>query len=106
MSLTVENLGPITGSEVVQLYVSYPDTGITHPLLQLKGFAKAHDVAPESGRQVSLNLDKYAVSFWDSTKNAWRVVAGKYAIHVGFNCDHIVMTEEFEVKQGFLWTEL
>ena len=27
-----------------------------------------------------INLDKYAVSFWDSPRKVWRAVAAKYVI--------------------------
>ncbi|KAJ7580984.1 glycoside hydrolase family 3 protein [Mycena floridula] len=92
--------------QVVQLYVAYPDTGITNPVLQLKGFVKAHDIAPGTSKKVSIELDKYAMSYWDTPQNAWRVASGVYKIHVGFNCDHLVWMDEFKIKKGFLWTGL
>jgi len=106
VSITVKNDGQVTGSEVVQLYVAYPETGVTHPVLQLKGFVKAHNIAPGTSKKVSIELDKYAMSFWDSPQNAWRVAAGTYKIHIGFNCDNLVWMDDFEVKKGFLWTGL
>lgn len=102
----MKNIGPVTGSEVVQLYVSYPDTGVTHPDLQLRGFAKVRDIAPGSSEKVTIELDKYAVSYWDVRKSAWRVTAGKYGLHAGFSSDNIVQTEEVEVKNAFVWSGL
>lgn len=106
VTLNVRNEGQVAGSEVVQLYVSYPDIGLTHPALQLKGFAKVHEVSPGTSRKVAMELDKYAFSYWDEKKAVWRVERGTYTLHIGFNCDHIVATEDFEIKKGFTWTGL
>lgn len=106
VSVNVKNEGQMIGSEVVQLYVSYPDIGLTQPPLQLRGFTKVHDVQPGASRKVFIELDKYAFSYWDESKSAWRVARGEYKLHVGFNCDHVVGTEEFEIKKGFVWTGL
>jgi hypothetical protein len=42
ISVTVQNAGSQKGSEVVQVYVTYPKTGISAsmPLKQLRGFTK------------------------------------------------------------------
>ena len=46
-SVQVTNTGSVSGSEVVQLYISFPTTSdLTHPKLQLKGFVKVYDLAP------------------------------------------------------------
>jgi beta-glucosidase len=72
--LTVENIGPVTGSEVVQVYISLPETSaLTHPLLQLKGFAKLRDLVPGNKEHVIVVLDKYAVSYWNVIINACTV---------------------------------
>lgn len=102
----VKNEGPVPGSQVVQVYVSYPDLGITHPPLQLRGFAKSAVIASGATEKLVITLDKLAVSFWDSTRNAWCVAAGKYAVHVGFSSDNILLREELEVKKTFYWKGL
>ena len=63
VSLTVENIGPVTGSEVIQVYISLPETSaLSHPRLQLKGFAKVRDLVPGNKERVEVVLDKYARS--------------------------------------------
>ncbi|ESK88409.1 glycoside hydrolase family 3 protein [Moniliophthora roreri MCA 2997] len=106
VSVTVKNEGSVSGSEVVQVYISYPDNGITHPRLQLRGFAKARNVAPGSSSKVTIPLDKYAVSYWDNNKHCWLVVAGEYGVHVGFSCDDIVLEEKLKISEAFAWTGL
>ncbi|KAG7092213.1 hypothetical protein E1B28_008580 [Marasmius oreades] len=113
VSVVLKNEGVVPGSEVVQVYVSYPDKGITHPKMQLRGFAKAKDLKPGEFRTVDVSLDKYAVAYWDSHtfsessigKGVWRVAEGEYGVHVGFGCDKIKLEGRVEVEkgEGFAW---
>ena len=107
VSLTVENVGRVTGSEVVQVYISLPATSeLTHPLLQLKGFAKVRDLVPGNKEHVQVVLDKYAVSYWNDIINAWRVEKGVYRVEVGTGSDCLSLGATFEVTKGFDWSGL
>ena len=107
VSLTVENIGHVTGSEVVQVYISLPATSeLTHPLLQLKGFAKVRDLVPGSKEFVQVALDKYAVSYWNDMIDAWTVETGVYRLEVGTSSDCLSLGATFEVTKGFEWNGL
>ncbi|KAJ7489963.1 glycoside hydrolase family 3 protein [Mycena galericulata] len=106
VAVTVKNDGPVAGSEVVQLYISYPDIGVTTPVYQLKGFAKAKDVSPGASRDLVINLDKYALAFWDSNQNAWTVSPGKYVLNVGASSADFRLQGELNWEQGFTWKGL
>ena len=105
-SVKVTNTGGTPGSQVVQLYVSYPDTGVTHPPLQLRGFAKAKDLAAGTDTTVSIELDKYAVSYWDTPRARWKADAGKYEVRVGDSSDSLPLSVTFELKEAFEWSGL
>lgn len=106
VAVTVTNDGPVVGSEVVQVYISLPELSLTTPKLQLRGFAKARDVAPESSKTVSITLDKYAVSFWDDVAGAWRAVPGTYGVYAGKSSAEMVLQETFVLDKGFVWNGL
>lgn len=106
LDVTVKNTGERMGSEVVQVYVTYPNIGLTTPALQLKGFAKAHSIQGKQSKGVVIKLDKYAFSFWDETKKCWDVGAGKYLISVGSSSDDLVMSQEFQLERSFQWRGL
>ncbi|EIW60730.1 glycoside hydrolase family 3 protein [Trametes versicolor FP-101664 SS1] len=106
VELTVTNTGSRAGSEVVQLYVSLPDIGLTTPRLQLRAFAKARDLAPGESKRVVLGLDKYAVSYWDTTGQQWKAPKGTYGVHVGKSSEDIVLESEFQVEKEFTWVGL
>jgi beta-glucosidase len=107
VSLVVENVGHVTGSEVVQVYSSLSaSSDLTHPLLQLRGFAKVHDLAPRKTKHVHIVLDKYAVSYWNDLRNAWAVEEGVYTLAIGTSSDHLPLKAKFEIKEAFDWNGL
>ena len=106
ISVTVANAGSVSGSEVVQVYITNPETGLTTPKLQLRGFAKIKDLPPGASQTVTIHLDKYAVSYWDVTQDAWKADAGLYRVLVGRSSYDIVLEGKFEVKNSFGWVGL
>ncbi len=106
-SVNVTNTGAAIGSEVVQAYISLPTTSdLTHPPLQLKGFAKARDVAPGSTVTLALQFDKYAVSYWSELYYTWAVEKGVYGLKVGTGSDKLLLETTFEVPRAFEWRGL
>lgn len=106
VDVSVTNIGERTGSEVVQLYVTFPNIGLATPKLQLKGFEKAHRVPRGTSTVVTISLDKYAFSFWDETQDVWKVPAGKFKIHVGTSSDNLALHGELELTQSMVWKGL
>jgi len=106
VTVEVQNVGPTTGSEVIQVYISYPDTGISQPPLQLRGYAKARDVAPGKTVQVRISLDKFAVAYWDTRANGWKAHSGEYGVHVGFSSAETTKLGDLKVTRGFGWKGL
>ncbi|KAL6309197.1 putative beta-glucosidase from glycoside hydrolase family GH3 [Sparassis latifolia] len=104
--VTVTNTGSIVGSEVVQLYVTLPDVGVTTPKLQLRGFVKAHNIAPGKSERVHIKLDKYAISFWDVVENAWSAPPGMYQVFAAKSSTEMVLQGSFVLKEGFAWNGL
>lgn len=106
ISVKVKNTGSRSGHEVVQVYVTLPDIGLTTPRLQLRGFAKVKDVAPGQSKLAEVQLDKYAVSYWDARRNVWAAKKGKYGIAIGKSSEDLVLSGEFNLEKDFEWTGL
>ncbi|KAF9451230.1 glycoside hydrolase family 3 protein [Macrolepiota fuliginosa MF-IS2] len=106
VSASLKNEGQIAGSEVLQIYVSYPDLGLATPRYQLRGFKKAQGVAPNASQKVEVTLNKYAFSLWDESQHTWRVNAGRYGIHAGFSSDNLPLTSFVEISETFYWSGL
>jgi beta-glucosidase len=103
ISLQITNTGAIAGSEVAQVYVTLPTTyELTHPPLQLKGFSKVN-LEPGKSEVVQVQLDKYAVSYWDDRFSTWAVEKGEYLIRAGPSSDRLGLEATFIVEKGFEW---
>ncbi|KAI6129846.1 glycoside hydrolase family 3 protein [Pisolithus croceorrhizus] len=106
-SLTLTNTGNVSGTEVVQLYVSMPPTShLTHPKLILRTFSKVKDLAPQECQTVTLNLDKYAVSYWDDVISRWVIGGGEYGVSVGSSSESLPLKATFVVSKGLEWNGL
>jgi beta-glucosidase len=84
LSATVEiqNVGTRDGEEVVQLYVSYPDSKVYRPRKQLRAFKRVAVKAGET-RSVSLRVAAKDLSYWDADQHSWRLEPGPIVVQVG-----------------------
>ncbi|KAG8855137.1 hypothetical protein FRB96_007175 [Tulasnella sp. 330] len=107
LTATVTNTGKVTGSEVVQAYVSLPTTSrFTHPHAHLRAFSKVKDLVPGTSKSVSLSFNKYGVSYWDDRESIWVVENGVYTVSVGTASDDLPLKDTFTLEKGFTWSGL
>jgi len=107
VSATIKNVGSLTGTEIVQAYVSLPSTtGLTQVVRSLRAFSKVKDLRPREAREVSLKLDKYAMSFWEERINRWVVDQGEYSVEVGSSSETLPLVGSFAVEKVFEWNGL
>lgn len=81
LTTTIANTGDVHGSEVAQLYVSFPDAA-GEPVRQVRGFKKVSLDAKES-TDVKFELRRRDLSVWDVVGQNWSVVEGEYVFNVG-----------------------
>ena len=105
VQVSITNTGKRDGSEVVQVYIGLPDLGITHPKMQLKAFSKVFLSAGQT-KQLTLTLDRYAVSFWDEVSTCWLADSGKYQVYVGTSCEDIALEGPLVLEKAFRWVGL
>lgn len=79
--VTVTNVGPCRGAEVVQLYVAPIDLA-DRPPQELKGFVKL-DLAPGESDTAVFHLDRRSFAHWDVGNGGWRIAPGRYALRAG-----------------------
>lgn len=106
ITVTITNTGLEIGSEVAQVYIEYPDIGLTTPRLQLKGFKKARDVVPGQAMQLEVSIDKYGMAYWDVERRGWTIAAGKYHVYVGGNSEELPLKGDFKLKKELTWNGL
>ncbi|MFF7363750.1 glycoside hydrolase family 3 N-terminal domain-containing protein [Streptomyces sp. NPDC008125] len=71
------------GKEVVQVYVSAPQSGADKAYQQLAGYAKTDNLAPGASQTVTVAFDTSALASYDETRAAYVLDAGDYVVRVG-----------------------
>ena len=80
-TVRVKNTGKVAGSEILQLYISAPNSPTQRPVRELHGFEKVF-LRPGEERLVRVSIDKYATSFWDEDEEKWCSEQGIYTVTV------------------------
>lgn len=96
VTVTVSNIGSVAGAEVVQVYVRDVEASVARPVRELKGFAKVA-LEPGESRQVTVDLDQRAFSFWSELLGKWVVEAGDFSIEVGRHSRDLPLTHTIAV---------
>lgn len=96
-SFTLENTGKFDGAEVVQLYVSLPDSRIFRPAKELKGFRKVYLKAGEK-QKITIPFDDKAFRYWNVVTGKWEVEGGTYQITVGGSSAQAELSGRLSVK--------
>ncbi|KAI9162772.1 hypothetical protein HJFPF1_04364 [Paramyrothecium foliicola] len=104
VSVQVTNTGTVDGFEVVQLYIQDVECDALRPRKELKGFTK---VWVESGKsaKATIQLDKYALSYWDEEAEKWRAEKGAFKAIISRSADpkDEVLEKEFVLAEDFFW---
>lgn len=81
LTLKIKNVGKMTGSEVVQLYIRDELSSIARPVMALKGFQKIRLAAGEA-KQVQFTIDPSMLKLLNAT-GEWVVEPGMFRLMVG-----------------------
>jgi len=81
LAATVRNTGKIEGDEIVQLYVSLPDSKYRVPGRSLQGFQRVH-LQPGESKTVEFTLKPAQMAAYDDNVAA-RVLPGRVVVSVG-----------------------
>ena len=96
ISFEVTNTGSVEGAEVAEVYVSDPSAKVDRPERELKGFEKVN-LKPGETKQVTVNLDARAFSYWSETKHNWTIDPGKFVVRVGDSSENTPLSAEIAV---------
>ena len=97
VSLQVKNTGKYDGDEVVQLYLSYPDSQNNRPKKQLRGFQRVH-IPKGKMREVSFTLNRESLAYWSVPKQDWDVEEGNVELLIGASSNDIRLKEVITFK--------
>ena len=88
----VENTGAYGGSDVVQLYLSAPESRVFRPVRELRAFEKVY-LKPGEKKRVTLSFDRKDFSYWNLERKAFVVESGNYEIQLCSDCEHVVLAQ-------------
>ncbi len=92
----LENTGSVDGKEVVQLYVSSPDSKVERCVKDLRDFAKV-SVKAGGTATAELSITPRDLAYWDVEGHCFRADRGRYELLVGASAADI---------RGKVWIEL
>ena len=109
ITVPVTNTGNRAGSQVVQLYLSYPEHSICdHPVKELKAFAKLH-LQPGETKEAVMTLKKKDFSFFAPAQDKWILEDGGYELLIGTSAKDICHKCTVVIHGGdvpFVYTEM
>lgn len=105
ISARVTNTGKRPGAEVVQAYLSLPESasalGAKQPPRRLVGFQRV-ELAPGASANVSITLDPKAsnhpLSVWDEKAGKWTIPQGKVAVWLGRSSSYADLVKAGELR--------
>lgn len=84
VSVSVKNIGECySGREVVQVYVTLPQTGIAKEYQRLAGFAKTEVLPPDGTQGITVMVEQKQLASFSEAEQAWVVEDGKYGVWIG-----------------------
>ena len=96
-TVPVTNTGSRAGAETVQLYIRDVESSVERPFKELKAFRKVV-LQPGETQQVSLTIDKSALSFYDDKSAAWTAEPGDFEALIGPSSGQIVTRYSFHLQ--------
>jgi len=97
ISVLVENSGETAGKEVVEIFVSKPDSDIDRPVQELKAFAKTPLLNSGETAEVNMNIPISDLSYWDEDYSDWAFEKGTYVIRAASSSRDIRLYEEINL---------
>jgi beta-glucosidase len=96
VSVRLRNTGSRAGKEVVQVYLSRPDTAIDRPARWLAGFTV---VTADPGAEVTatVQLPARVWQHWSVDEHAWATESGTFTVSAGSSVANLPRSAEISV---------
>ena len=98
-TVTVKNTGAMAGREVVQLYVTKPETLQEQAKLELAAFGKTKTLSPGESEILTLTIRSEALVTYDTENSRWVMDQGDYTLSLGGSSADIRETASFTVAE-------
>lgn len=97
VSFKLSNTGSVPAEEVVQLYVSRPNSAILRPARELKDFQRVA-LAPGETKTVQMLIPQDRFRHWDEGTSDWQIEKGTAELLLGSSSQDIRLKQEIEIR--------
>jgi beta-glucosidase len=97
ISVKIENIGQVTGKEVVQCYTKSLKSSVLRADKELKAFDKV-EVLPGETKTVTFKINVSELAYFSETDNSWVIEPGDYKVCIGSSSRQINLESIFKVK--------
>ncbi len=102
-TLSVKNVGDtFSGKEVVQIYVSCPQSRFPKEHKKLCAFNKTKLLAPGESEQLNITFDSKNLAVYNEEQAAWLVESGLYGIWIGNSSQSVSLSGVLQVESEVL----
>lgn len=99
-TVKVTNTGKVSGKEVVQLYISAPQTVLLpKPAAELKAFGKTRELKPGESERIELQFTDYDLASFDADRSQWLTAKGEYRLSFGSSSRDFKATVPFQISK-------
>jgi len=97
VSFVLTNTSDRDAEEVSQVYVSRPESHITRPVKELKGFRR---ISLKAGQQqlVTIPVRRADMCHWDEAAQSWMFEPGNITVLVGGSSDNLRLNKDFKLQ--------
>ncbi len=97
LALNVKNIGNMNGDEVVQVYVSYPDSKVERPVKALKGFVRTF-IEKGAQKKIEIRINLNDLRYWDEDQRQMVLEKGMVKLLVGASSKDIRLIHTIEIE--------
>lgn len=98
VSVMVKNTGNTPGKEVVQVYVTAPESSLEKPVKELRAFGKTRELQPGESEILHMTLQRRDLASFDESRSAWVVDPGTYQFHIAASAADVRATVPLTVN--------
>lgn len=99
VNVSVENIGKYAGAEVVQVYVSCPQSTLYKEKRRLCGFVKTQILNPGIKQKVKISFPIEQMTSFEEEKHAYVLDAGEYGVFIGSSLDTAAVVGSLVLEQ-------
>ncbi|MDR0543243.1 MAG: glycoside hydrolase family 3 C-terminal domain-containing protein [Dysgonamonadaceae bacterium] len=96
-SIKINNIGELSGDEVAQIYIKYPQSGTGLPLKELRSFVRKTILAGQS-EEIKVSIPVAELAKWSDEAGKQEIPKGIYTLFAGGNSEDEAISAVFEVK--------